>query len=363
VMHLAAAPPAGVGVRALLTVGTDNNPEPAPAGVPFMTILPAAEGLSDVTHGSTSGGPGFPDLDGAVLYDLNVPAPLKVQLYVHRANHNHWNRYWRPSDNGSASGPVLTRDEVALILKSYGSAFFKTFLVDLPHTALTPEVFLLQRNSPVSYLTGHQLPDLRRSADPRNGVLPIVIDPSLLHLSYQSSTSLVVESFEQPNASTNTLGGGNRVDGLLTSEATPSTTTLPGRGTALSVTGCRAGAGCTFRTELPTAHRDLRNRSAVLIRVAESIPTFTPLPPDALQFELGLETSAGIAWTSSTAVGGVPRMFYRGDNHQHPVLSTLRFSLNCFSAVESGLDSVQAILIRANPPAGQTLLVDDLLIE
>jgi hypothetical protein len=363
VMRLAAAPPAGLSVRALLTVGTDNNPEPAPAGIPFMTILPAAEGASGDPHTGAPTAPGFPDLDGAVLYDLAVPAPLKVQLYVHRANHNHWNRYWRPTDSASPSAPVLTRDEQELILKSYGSAFFKTFLVDLPSTPLTPEVFLLQRSGPVSYLTGHQLPDLRRAADPRNSVLPIQIDPSLLHLSYQSSTSVIVENHEQTGTSTNTVGGATTVDGLLATEASAISTGLPGRGTVLSVSGCRAGTGCTFRSELPTPHRNLSARSAILLRVAEDLDSFATVPLGALDFDLGLETSAGTAWTNSASVGGVPRPFYRGDSHTHPVLSTLRFSLSCFSAVESSLGDVRAIVIRVNLPAGRRVMFDDLLIE
>lgn len=366
VMHLAQAPPPGVSVRALLTVGTDNDPEPAPAGIPFMTILPAAEGVSFDPLTGAPRAPGFPDLDGAILYDLAVPAPLKVQLYVHRANHNHWNRFWTPSDGASPSAPVLSRDEQQLILKSYGSAFFKTFLVDFPHTALTTDVFLLQRSGPISYLTGHQLPDLRRAADPHNSVLPIQIDPSLLHLSYQTSSSVVVENHEQAGSSTNTLGGANSVDGLLATEvsASASAVRLPGRGTVLSVTGCRAGAGCTFRSELPLSRRDLSGRSAVLLRVAEGISGIDPPAASALDFELGLETtSAGIAWTSSASAGGVPRPFYRGDFHTRPVLSTLRFSLGCFSAVESALDSVRAILIRVNLPAGRTLIFDDLQLE
>jgi hypothetical protein len=60
---------------------------------------------------------------------------------------------------------------------------------------------------------------------------------------------------------------------------------------------------------------------------------------------------------------GICASFHRGDAHQRPVLFTLRFSLDCFSVVESAFDSVQAILIRVNLPAGRTLIFDDWQIE
>src|SRR4029450_12634035 len=77
----------GVTVRSILSLaptdtGTITTTLPA---VPFMTLLPA-------------GGGDLVEKDGARIYDRIAPAPFKSQLYVHRTNHNRFNREWVNDD-------------------------------------------------------------------------------------------------------------------------------------------------------------------------------------------------------------------------------------------------------------------------
>lgn len=113
---------AGVTIRSVIALAPTEGgaTKRTPVGYAFMTILPAADG--DV----------WPN-DGAIYFDRATPAPLKSQLYVHRTNHQFYNRVWLDDDSlwtmAVPTAPVLSRSEHERVLEAYACAFYRATLL------------------------------------------------------------------------------------------------------------------------------------------------------------------------------------------------------------------------------------------
>ncbi|MGD8588224.1 MAG: peptidoglycan-binding domain-containing protein, partial [Chromatiales bacterium] len=112
----AGAPVSLTKVRGIISLAPTDTGAVAvtPSGFPFMTILPAGDG--DVVTN-----------DGAKIYDRFRPGPFKCALYVHRANHNRFNREWPVDDLLSGAAPIARTDHERL-LSVYGAGFFRQVL-------------------------------------------------------------------------------------------------------------------------------------------------------------------------------------------------------------------------------------------
>lgn len=362
-------------VRAVLMLATDSNP-PWISDVPVLSILPAAEGIGSGGYDPFTaypGAPGYPDLPAARRYDEMRPTPFKVQLCVHKANHSYWNRVWTTPEGAPTPNDVLQYRHLVLILRSYGTAFFGTFLRDWVPDATdeSKRDYLRRDDGPMAYLNGHKKPWLHRNADPYGGSYPETsVDPSLLQLSWLSQYTLVVDNHEGAEGiSQNSLGGPITSSGLTLQEDNP-LTGYAGH-TRMLIADQQACndpvvTPCTgfVRSELPATYRNLQARRAINVRAAE-IYNSGPLPDRPLAFELGLETASGqVVWVSSADVGGVPRPYLRQDRAQRFLLTTLRFNLDCFGdPVHSNLQEITAILLRPQNPTGRAIAFDDLSVE
>jgi hypothetical protein len=380
VRNIAASPPPGMKVRAALMLGTQGGDG---AGFPdvdgFMTLLPAAEGTGACPPGALPGcerNPGYPDVPGAIELDTKRPTPFNVQLYVHRANHYSWNRASLTVDAASAAvPPVFSRTHHELILRSYGTAFFRAILQDMPAGELEQVAFFRRQDGPISHLNGHRVPTLRRLASPSSGVYgDTTVDPADLVVSWRSKYLLTVDDFQQNNGATTNSLGLTASSGFVVDEHDCASTCsrYAGRTKMLFLTAtCASGATCpgaSYRTELGPDRRNLARRAAVLVRAGEPYPpggsfSMPAIPPAGVSFALGLEdTSGAIHWKNASEVGGVPRPYARNDLHARWVLKTLRFPISCFTSIDT--TSVVAIHLRPeSTDAGRQIAFDDLALE
>lgn len=301
---------------------------------PFMTILPAGDG--DVKEN-----------DGARFYDRAEPDSFKCQVYVHRTNHNFFNRQWL-NDDGRGP-PVQSRYSHEQVLLAYGCAFFRAALLG---------------HSTDIYLSGH--------------VLPAGVATDQVHLSFERKGTFTVDHHENSGGiGTNTLGmPTQRLFSLTADEFALSQTGAPtfndsfyGNTTGM-VAETRRAVG-TFRSQLDT-ERDLRGKE-IWLRAAEVYNGYN-VPPNTTGFELGLEDDKGtIAWVDSDEVGGLPRPYDRraDDMAVDPrtdftktMLKTLRFASECFEKARDEFDirRVVAVRLRLNRGDQRALSYDVLQI-
>lgn len=305
----------------------------APKKHPFMTILPAGDG--DVVENN-----------GARFYDKAEPEIFKCQVYVHRTNHNFFNRQW-PNDDGLGP-PVLSRYAHERVLLAYGCAFFRAALLGHPTT---------------DYLSEHVLPDS--------------VATEQVYLSFERSGTFTVDHHENSGGiGTNTLGmPTQQLFSLSADEYAFSQTGAPtfnssfyGNTTGM-VAETRRAEG-TFRSQLDT-ERDLRNKE-VWIRAAE-VYNGSNMPSGATGFELGLEDDKGTtAWVDSDEVGGLLRPYDRraddlakyGRDFTKTMLKMLRFPTNCFKKARGEFDihRVVAVRLRLNRSDQRALSFDVLQI-
>jgi hypothetical protein len=303
----------------------------APSKHPFMTILPAGDG--DVVENN-----------GARFYDKAEPESFKCQVYVHRTNHNFFNRQW-PNDDGL--GPsVLSRYSHERVLLAYGCAFFRAALLSHPT---------------VGYLSGH--------------VLPAGVATDQVHLSFERSENLTVDHHENVGGiATNTLGMPTQQ--LLTLNADESAFSQTGAsafnssfyGNTTGMVAEARRADGTFRSQLDKEY-DLRDKE-VWIRAAE-VYNANNVPPAATGFELGLEDDKGTtAWVDSDKVGSLPRPYDRraddlakyGIDFTKTMLKTLRFPSDCFEKALDEFDIRRVVAVRLRLNRGdQRVLSFDVL--
>lgn len=357
-------------VKALMTLGTNYLSPYPPAGIPFMTILPANEGgYTGYSPPFPTGAPGFPEVPGARLYDQVEPAPFKALLYVHGADHQSFNRKF-PSDGRP---DTLGRREHEMILRAYGSAFFQAFLLDLPSTG--QEAFLKRSSGPMAYLNGKRYPHLFMAASPSTGQYgDINVDVSNLVQSWKSQFSLTIEDHEDGSPTSNTQGGAVSSVGLDIEETEGSAgesyagETRLVLASQLSCTPSTEGS-CTgyLRSELPARLADLSGRSAILVRVAEVIKSTDVATPTGVALEVGLESASGeVSYVPADRMPAVPRPYFRNDPAtQRWVMTTLRIPLHCFSPVFRGmfLQNIRAIRLRPLAETGRKMAFDDLQLE
>ncbi len=366
-------PPLGVEVRAILMLATGSSTSLLSGVDGFMTILPAAEG----------GGyppPGYPDVPGAMDYDFLGPSPLKVQLYVQRANHYSWNRSVPTPDTlSTATPPIFSDKHHELILRSYGTAFFLGVLRYLSRTPDRQRGELASRIGPLAYLTGRRLPVLESPAVPSAGVYgETVVDPANLILSFKTEFALTVDDHEQTDGLVSNSLGAPTSSGVVVEErqCTPgiSCNQYAGSTRLLMMTAaCASGAplascpDASFRTELRASAGDLRGRTAILVRAGEPligvVNGVQAIAATGVGFAIGVEDAAGnVRWVDASAVGGVPRPYARNDIYQRWVMKTLRFPLSCFNALD--LTGVRALHLKpAGMAASRQIAFDDLQIE
>lgn len=323
---------AGVTIRSVLALAPTEGgaTKKTPAGYAFMTILPAADG--DV----------WPN-DGAIYYDRATPAPFKSQLFVHRTNHQFYNRNWLDDDSlwpmAAPTAPVMTRPEHEMVLTAYGCAFYRASL--LGH-ATTP------------YLAGY--------------LLPAGVSTQYVQLSYQQDQAFTVDNHEDGNGiGLNSLNAPTHQSGGLTADEFrfrqgPGAFNSSFFGDSVGMVAPAGGNGRQFVQDIPGG-RDLTNRE-VWVRIAE---VFTPeigasAPPTG--FKLGLRDVAGAeSWVDSDEVGGVPRPFPRNPLTMKTMLKTLRFKSGCFTVgAKLDLTSVHAIMLRFDRSDDRALALDDLQI-
>jgi hypothetical protein len=356
----------------------------------FMVILPAADG--DVYH-----------CPGAKYYDMAVPNPFKIQLYVHGANHNYFNSNWTIDDSlgviaGFPNGAVpykwdlstgkvkiqfypniklplsldLNRDNHQQILSVYGCAFFRRMLLD--ETTMDNILFHVRRPDGVKF--------------------------DNIHLSFQHMDAVTVDNHEEENGiSFNSLtqptsqSNGLKAMEFLLTQLVPNKDQLKypivrskenytffGYSTGM-ITDYNRRNGI-FISNLPPNGKGYRNLSDkdVCIRVAE---VAIGDPPDDKKlgfnyanrsgFELGLQDDKGVtSWIHSDAVGGLSRPYYRGQviNGEDPfmttktMLETMLFPSECFKRLKPNLDTsnIISICIRTNLLDTRPLAFDDLQI-
>lgn len=314
----------------------------APAGIPFMAILPAADG--DVREN-----------DGAKFYDQTAPSPFKVQLYIHRANHNFFNTEWVNSEwqrpwpfvggppPARPEPPLMAENEHRRILSVYATAFFRHTLLGAPF---------------IDILTGRESPPGVNNAD--------------IQLSAEISTTTTVDDYENTNIRINTLGRTTVDAGTLTSRevvfsqpgAVPDTTYF---GNTHGMVARSPAAMGTFREPF-VGEINLTDRE-VWVRAAEVYPG-APIPANATGFQIGLEDAAGIV--AFVPSGDLPRPFDRetadiaefGVNLTKTMLKTIRFPANCFTHARPSLDlaRIRAAIIRLNRPDARDFAFDQLQI-
>lgn len=314
----------------------------SPGGIPFLTILPAADG--DVVSNA-----------GAKYYDQTKPKVFKTQLYIDNANHNFFNREWVDDDFSNLGfikrktalrtllpkakrwrRKVLARSVHQRILSVYASAFYLDILSG-------------KRNF-------RQL--LLGKTKVRN------IHFNKIHLSAEISNAMTtVDDFEDGNILLNTLGlpvsfpSGLAVDEQLFSQSsTTSFKTFFGNTNGMVMTKT-SGSG-ELKTLLGAPINF--NCREIWIRVAE-VYNGSTIPSSKTAFMLGIEDTSGIkVFVSSNKVGGLPRPFNRKERDRSlvsrdftkTILKTFRFPINCFIKNNTSLDSynIVAIIIKHKDP-------------
>ncbi|HEX8107264.1 MAG TPA: peptidoglycan-binding domain-containing protein [Kofleriaceae bacterium] len=297
---------------------------PLPTGLPYMVILPAADG--DVRANS-----------GAHFYDRIAPAPFKTQLYVYRTNHNRFNREWVNDDFPS---PLISRAAHERLLTVYAAAFFRHALGGVNFLDI-----LLGRTQ----VAGVSNDDIRISAE-RSGV--VTIDDH--------------EDVPTPPATrttTNTLGGATTLSGATAVEIPFSQPGVPPDNTFFGDTrgmvASSAASYGTFRSALP-APTNITGRE-VWIRACE-VFNAPAIPPGATQFQIGVEDAAGeVAFVPS---GLVARPFDRTavDLVTKSMPETFRFAHTSFALARPGVDltRIRAVVIRLSGIPARKMAFDQL---
>lgn len=309
-----------------------------PTGFPFMTILPAGDG--DVVNNT-----------GARFYDRIVSDPFKCQLYIHRTNHNRFNREW-PVDDPQSGPPVISDLDHERILSVYGAAFFRQALFGVSFSKI---------------LMGEEHPP--------------GVPNDQIHISAEQKAFTTVDDQENSNIDLNTLGETTIQAGTLTAteeplSQSPVQTNRSFFGLTDGMIGVSTAANGTFRSPLGTT-MDLTGRE-VWFRAAEIYKAPT-VPAGATQFQIGLEDSTGkVAFVGS---GELPRPYDRraqdicrrkdpitgaciGTDFTKSMLKTIRFPANCFKEARPVIDlsKIQAIVIRLHRVPGRKLAFDQLQI-
>ena len=309
----------------------------AVANLPLLVVLPAADG--DLSR-----------KDGAKFYDRTSPAPHKSQLYVHRANHNFFNREWVNSEWQPAwppSGPppvapeppLLSRAAHERILEVYTTAF-------VLHT--------LMSNAQLPILLGRETPPGLPAAD--------------LRLAAEVAGALTVDDHEDADTAHNALGQKTHAAGSLA--ATELQLAQPGTTYFGDTRGLEATSPTprgTFRSPLGTS-RDVTGRE-VWVRAAEVYDGLA-IPAGATGFQVGLEDDRGVV--AFVPSGDLARPFDRrvpdlarfGVDRTKTLLGTVRFPADCFRTARRALDlaHVRAIVLRLDRPGGRKLAFDQLQV-
>lgn len=320
----------GVSIRSVLALAPTEGGATSrtPKDYAFMTILPASDG--DV----------WPN-DGAIFYDRAEPAPFKSQLYVHRTNHQFYNREWLDDDStwaqAAPTAPVLSRFDHERVLTAYGCAFFRAALLN---------------HATTHYLAGKGHP---------GGV-----SVQHVHLSFEQRDALTVDNHEDGNGiGTNSLNAPTQQLGGLSADEFPFRQgggAFNGSfyGDSIGMVARPGGNGRLFAHDLAT-QRDLAGQE-IWIRVAEVFERADNGPPTG--FQLGLRDHNGTeAWVDSDDVGGVPRPFPRNPSTMKTMPKTLRFKADCFTVGRRfDVKAVTAILLRFNRSDERALALDDLQI-
>jgi hypothetical protein len=320
---------ASVNVRGVFSLApTDAGTLAAmPTGFPYAVLLPAGDG--DVRTNA-----------GARFYDRIAPNPFKTQLYVHRTNHNRFNREWVRDDFAT---PIMSRPDHERLLTVYASAFFRQALSGVDFADI-----LLGRTQ----VTGVSNDDIHISAE-RSGF--VTVDDH--------------EDVPVPPATrttTNTLGGATTV--LPNVSAVEIPFSQPGVAPNNRFFGATRGMVAVsaepyggYRSALP-ALVDMTNHE-VWIRACEVFDG-AGVPPGATQFQVGVEDTAGEV--SFVASGPLPRPFDRTavDAFTKNVPKTVRFGHTCFALARPGVDirRIRAIHIRLTGTVGRRLGFDQLQV-
>jgi hypothetical protein len=293
-----------------------------PQGYTFMTILPAAN--CDVSSN-----------DGAKYHDRAEPARYKSQVYVHRANHNFFNRQWL-SDDFCGTFPLMPRADHERVLSAYGCALYRNVL--LGHTT---EGFLFARE------------------------LPAGVQTQNVHLSFEIPGTFTVDHHEDGNGiGANSLGQPTAQGGGLGADEYPFrqgagayNTSFFGDTIGMVAEGEQNG---TFRSTLDKPVEI--SKREIWIRAAEVFEG--SIPPDPTGFQVGVEDLTGnVRWVDVEDSGGLPRPFDRTgvDSLTKTMLKTFRFLGRCFAGPRAKLE-IQAVLLRLNRRGGRPIAFDVLQI-
>lgn len=309
----------GVTIQSVISLApTDNGSfTRTPEGYALLMMLPAGDG--DVVTN-----------DGAIYYDRGIPAPYKCQLYMHKTNHNFFNREW-PKDE-SMGPPVLSRAEHERILSVYGAAFYRdTLLGDAFRKFL------------------------------RHDELPPTTPTSEIHISYEETGAVTVDDHENRNIALNTLGRPTSQSGGLTanefdfSQTGSTTFNSTFFGSTVGMVAQTKSASGTFRSQL-SGPTDLTNKE-LWLRAAE-VYNGTSVPATGTGFLIGLEDAKGniIRVDSAKVANGLPRPYDRqtddmarfGADFTKTMLKTFRFPVSCFTTGAFDQSKVVAIHVQLN---------------
>jgi outer membrane protein OmpA-like peptidoglycan-associated protein len=338
VPELLGARPGGISdvvIQSVISLAPTDNAASSgiPNGYALMVILPAGDG--DVVTN-----------DGAKFYDQAVPSPFKCQLYIHKTNHNFFNREWVEDDKHGP--PVLKRTEHERLLSVYGAAFYRNTLLGEPFRR-----FLRQDELPPSTPTTE------------------------VHISYEEKGFLLVDDHENRNISLNALSQPTQQSGGLTaaefdfSRNGSATFNDSFFGKTVGMVAQTSSAGGDYKTELGSP-LDLTGKE-VWLRVAE-VYNGSSIPAGATGFQIGLEDASGkVALIDSNAsIGGLPRPYDRRADDiaafkvdlTKTMLKTLRFPVSCFANALSGFDitKISAIHLRLDRNDKRSLAFDQVQI-
>jgi hypothetical protein len=321
---------AGVRVRGVMSLAPTDAGTLAvmPVGFPYAVVLPAGDG--DVKNNA-----------GARFYDRFAPSPFKTQLYVHRTNHNRFNREWVNDDFAT---PIMSRADHERLLMVYGAAFFR------------------------QALAGVDFGDILAG---RTHVAGVSSDD--IHISAERAGFVTVDDHEDipvPPATrtpTNTLGGATTLLPNVAAVEVPFS--QPGVAPNDRFFGATRGMVAvssepygSYRSALP-APIDMRNHE-IWVRACEVFDPAAGIPPSPTEFQVGVEDGAGEV--SFVPSGLLPRPFDRTavDGFTKNVLKTLRFGHACFALARAGVDlqHIRAIHIRLSGVAGRRLGFDQLQV-
>ncbi|MBK8258897.1 MAG: peptidoglycan-binding protein [Polyangiaceae bacterium] len=296
-----------------------------PTGFAYLVLLPAGDG--DVSSN-----------EGAGFYDRITPSPFKTQLYVHRTNHNRFNREWV---NDDFPAPLISRTEHERLLKVYTCGLFR------------------------HVLKGVNFLDLLLGKTEVSGVSNVDI-----FVSAEQSAALTIDDHQDvplapaTRTSTNTLGGATTISPTVSAFEIPlSQPGVPPDNTFFGATrGMIASTSVaygTYRSALASP-TNITNRE-VWIRACEVFNN-PSVPATATEFQVGVEDAAGERCFVPS--GRIARPFDRTavDSDTKSMLETFRFAQSSFSLARPGVDvtRIRAIVIRLNGVVSRKIAFDQL---